>query len=82
MLGTLGTESHSLRSASQCVAYIAAAEVQVNGWPELVPTLLGSVTSPQATEQLKEASLDAIGYICEDLVCTYISCLWVGPLSL
>ena len=68
VLGTLGTENQKLRSASQCVAYIAAAEVQIDGWPELIPTLLNSVTSPQSTEQLKEASLDAIGYICEDLV--------------
>ena len=69
VLGTLGTENQKLRSASQCVAYIAAAELQVNGWQELIPTLLNSVTNPQSTEQLKEASLDAIGYICEDLVC-------------
>ena len=67
MLSALGTEVHQFRSAAQCVAYLAAAELQVNGWPELIPSLVENVTS-QITEQLKEASLDAIGYICEDLV--------------
>lgn len=68
MLSALGTEGHQFRTAAQCVAYLAAAELQINTWPELIPTLLNNVTSPQSTEQLMEASLDAIGYICEDLV--------------
>ena len=68
MLGTLGTENQSLRSAAQCVAYIAAVELPTNMWPELIVVLVSNVTSPQSTVQLKEASLDAIGYICEDLV--------------
>ena len=73
ILATLGTES-SHRSAAQCVAYISAAEIPTNQWPELIPTLLANVTNnptpptPEATENLKEASLEAIGYICEELV--------------
>ncbi len=59
---------HHFRAAAQCVAYLAAAELPCNTWPELVPVLLNNVTSPQGTEQLKEASLDSIGYMCEDLV--------------
>ena len=59
---------HQFRAAAQCVAYIAAAELQVSEWPDLLPALVGNVTSPQSTEQVKEASLDALGYICEDLV--------------
>lgn len=69
VLATLGTEQQQHRAAAQCIAYIAAVELQVNQWPELIPALLANVTSPQSTEQLKEASLEAIGYICEDLVC-------------
>lgn len=68
VLGTLGTENHKHRSAAQCVAYIAAVELPRNLWPQLIVSLVANVTSPQSTEQLKEASLDAIGYICEDLV--------------
>ena len=68
VLGTLGTENHKHRSAAQCVAYIAAVELPRNLWPELMLSLVTNVTSAQSTEQVKEASLDAIGYICEDLV--------------
>ena len=68
VLATLGTEERHHHSAAQCIAYMAAVELQMNAWPELIPTLLSNVTSPQSTEQLKEASLEAIGYICEDLV--------------
>lgn len=52
----------------QCVAYIAAAELPVGQWGELIPTLLNNVTSPQSTEALKEASLETIGYVCEEIV--------------
>jgi importin subunit beta-1 len=74
VLSALGTEVQQFRAAAQCVAYLAAAELQQNSWPELIPTLLGNVTTPQSTEQLKEASLDAVGYICEDLVGAYALC--------
>lgn len=37
-------------------------------WPEVIDGLVGHVTGEQAVEKLKEASLDAIGYICEDIV--------------
>ena len=68
MIRTLGTESEHLRSAAQCVAYIAATEIHVNQWPEVIPTLVANVTNIQATEALKESSLEALGYICEELV--------------
>ena len=50
------------------MAYIAGVEHVYNNWPELVPQLMKNVTSSESTPQLKEASLEAIGYICEDLV--------------
>lgn len=73
VLSALGTEVHHFRAAAQCVAYLAAAELPCNTWPELVPVLLNNVTSPQGTEQLKEASLDSIGYMCEDLDPKYLA---------
>ena len=56
--------------AVQCVAAIACAELPVNQWPEVIDGLVHHVTGEQAVEKLKEASLDAIGYICEDIVST------------
>lgn len=59
---------------TQCVAYIAAAEIPTGQWPELIATLLLNVTAAQSTEALKVASLEAIGYICEEIVscCTLL----------
>lgn len=68
VIRTLGTETEHYRSAAQCVAYIAATEIPQNLWPEVIPTLVANVTNMQATEALKESSLEALGYICEELV--------------
>ena len=64
----MGTEAEHYRSAAQCVAYIASTEIPQNLWPEVIPTLVNNVTNAQATESLKESSLEALGYICEEVV--------------
>ena len=64
---TLGTETYRPSSASQCVADIACAEIPVNQWPELIPQLVANVTNPDSTEHMKESTLEAIGYICQDI---------------
>ncbi|KAF3818633.1 hypothetical protein GH733_012050 [Mirounga leonina] len=53
--------------ASQCVAGIACAEIPVNQWPELIPQLVANVTNPNSTEHMKELTLEAISYICQDI---------------
>ena len=56
------------------MAFIAAAELPQAQWPDLIQALLVNMTTnptssnTKATENLKEASLEAIGYICEELV--------------
>ena len=69
---SLMTRSISLlcspRTTAQCVAYIAASELPANQWPDLIQRLLSNVSGVQNTEAVKEASLEAIGYICEELV--------------
>lgn len=67
VFNTLGTEPAHHRSAAQCVAYIAAAELPVSQWPDVIQRLLANVSGVQSTEAVKEASLEAIGYICEEL---------------
>lgn len=37
-------------------------------WPELIPQLMANVTDPSSTEHMKESTLEAIGYICQDIV--------------
>lgn len=70
MVGTLGTESQRPSSAAQCVAYIAVAEISQNQWLEVIQKLVENVTRQGAPngELLKEASLEAVGYICAEIV--------------
>ena len=63
----LGTESQRPSVAAQCVASIAVAEVPHNLWPDVIPILTQNVTNPSSTELVKEAALEAIGYICQDI---------------
>lgn len=68
ILAALGTETIRPSSAAQCVAYMAVAELPVNQWPELIPVLVANVTAANSTEMVREATLEAIGYICQDIV--------------
>ena len=68
MLETLGSETTMPSTAAQCVAYIACAELPQGTWPEMMSILTSNVTNPTATEILKESSLEAVGYICQDIV--------------
>ena len=54
--------------AAQCVAYIGRHEVAVGTWPDLFERVTDCVIAPGAPERLKEAALEAIGYLCEELV--------------
>ena len=74
VLQTLGTETITPSSAAQCVAYIACIELPHNEWLELLPTLLGNVTTAGSTDALKESSLEAIGYVCEETDSSVSSC--------
>lgn len=68
VLDTLGTETIRPSSAAQCVAYFACAELPKDLWPDLIEKLTLNVTNPASTEMMKESSLEAIGYICQDIV--------------
>lgn len=83
VLFTLGSE-HRPSQAAQCVASIACAELPHNLWQDLMSTLVLNVTAENSTEMMKESSLEAIGYICQDIVRLYQSCpsaLRFGPVN-
>ena len=65
-MGALGTENGP-SSAAQCVAYVAVAELPVGQWSQLIPHLVNNVANPNSTEMMKEATLEAIGYICQEI---------------
>ena len=68
VLSALGTETSRPSSAAQVVAGIACAEIPLQQWQDLIPKLVEYVTSSSSSEQLKEAALETIGYICSDMV--------------
>ena len=65
ILGALGSEGYRPSAAAQCVQYVAVMELPLNLWPALLQSLVGNVTNAQSTEMCKEATLEAIGYICQ-----------------
>ncbi|CAH0557204.1 unnamed protein product [Brassicogethes aeneus] len=67
VVGALGTETNRPSSAAQCVAYIAVAELPQKQWPDLIQTLVNNVCHANSTEMQKEATLEAIGYICQEI---------------
>ncbi|PAV74661.1 hypothetical protein WR25_19860 [Diploscapter pachys] len=67
VMGTLGTEPYHPSIAAQCVKAIACAELPTGLWPDVISLLMGNVTSPQSGEMLKQSSLEALGYICQEI---------------
>lgn len=67
VVGALGTESFRPSAAAQCVHMIAVVEIPRGCWPGLITTLVGNVTNPASTEMTKESTLQAIGYVCQDV---------------
>lgn len=66
VLATLESNTREARqTAAQVCAQIAAIELPLNQWTDLVPTLLSFVQASKSDFQ-KEATLTAIGYICEE----------------
>lgn len=54
--------------AAQIVAKIALIELPRGQWLDLINALLGNMQNAQASPSLKKATLDTLGYICEELV--------------
>jgi len=67
VLGSLGTENFRPSAAAQCLQLIAMVELPRGLWPNLLATLVQNVTNAASTEIMKESTLQAIGYICQDV---------------
>lgn len=46
---------------------MAVAELPVHEWTNVIQLLVSNVVNPNSTEIMKEATLEAIGYICQDI---------------
>merc|ERR1719242_2341938 len=67
VVGALGSEDYRPSAAAQCVQYIACVELPLQMWPTLIQSLVQNVTNENSTEKVKESTLEAIGYICQDI---------------
>ena len=66
-MSTLGSEDIKAgQSAAQFLAAIASIDIPRELWPELMETLVNNVTNGPGP-RIKQASLQAIGYICESV---------------
>lgn len=68
MLKSIGTETSRPSSAAQCIAFIAVIELPLGSWQEVINILCTNIINESSTEPMREASLEAIGYICQDIV--------------
>ncbi|KAG2619955.1 hypothetical protein PVAP13_3NG143712 [Panicum virgatum] len=68
LLGTLGSSVHDARrTSSQVIAKVASIEIPRREWQDLIAKLLGNMTLPGASAPLKQATLEALGYVCEEI---------------
>ena len=62
----------------KCIAAIACAEIPNRQWLEVVDILQNIAVQPTSADSLREQALEAIGYLCQDIVSTLLT---VSPLN-
>ncbi|KAI3676248.1 hypothetical protein L1987_85850 [Smallanthus sonchifolius] len=68
LLNTLGSSvSEAGHTAAQVIAKIASIEIPRKEWPELIASLLGNMTQQDKPASMKHATLEALGYVCEEI---------------
>ncbi|KMT12381.1 hypothetical protein BVRB_5g103140 [Beta vulgaris subsp. vulgaris] len=53
-------------TSSQVIAKIASIEIPRKEWPDLIASLLNNMTQPDSPASLKQATLETLGYVCEE----------------
>lgn len=67
VLGCLASPAQQARhTAAQVVSAVGIIELPQQAWPELIQGLTNNVTT-SGNDPLKQSSLEAIGYICEEI---------------
>ncbi|PON42505.1 Importin subunit beta-1s [Parasponia andersonii] len=68
LLSTLGSPVPEARHTSaQVVAKIASIEIPQKQWPALIGTLLSNMTQRESPAGVKQATLETLGYVCEEI---------------
>jgi len=66
---SLLNDTHSMvaKEAAQIIAKIALVELPRGQWTDLIAALLGNMTNQMATTSLKKATLETLGFICDEI---------------
>lgn len=67
LLATLGTQGDAGHTAALVIAKVAAIEVPRSEWPELIQALLANMSASPSTKELRQSTLETLGYTCEEL---------------
>ncbi|XP_059668042.1 importin subunit beta-1-like [Cornus florida] len=68
LLRTLGSSvSEARHTSAQVIAKIASIEIPRKEWPELIGSLLVNMTQQDGPSSLKQATLETLGYVCEEI---------------
>lgn len=67
LLATLGTQGDAGHTAALVIAKVAAIEVPRSEWPELIDALLANMGASPSTKELRQSTLETLGYTCEEL---------------
>ncbi|GLT73784.1 hypothetical protein SLA2020_456190 [Shorea laevis] len=68
LLRTVGSSVPEARHTSaQVIAKIASIEIPRKQWPELIGSLLNNMTQQDSSTALKQATLETLGYVCEEI---------------
>ena len=54
-------------TVAQVVSAMAQIELPREQWPELIPALLSNMTRPDTSDNLRKSTLEALGFICEEI---------------
>eukprot|EP00878_Enallax_costatus_P011619 GHUV01012128.1.p1 GENE.GHUV01012128.1~~GHUV01012128.1.p1 ORF type:complete len:603 (+),score=213.52 GHUV01012128.1:279-2087(+) len=68
LLSTLQTEPQDVRHiAALVVAKVAAIDLPRGEWPQLISTLLANMSASPPQHGVRQATLEALGYVCEEM---------------
>ena len=68
LLTTLQMDPQDVRhTAAMVIAKVAAIDLPRQDWPNLINALLGNMSSPTPHHGVRQATLEALGYICEEM---------------
>lgn len=68
LLRTLASSAQEAwHTSAQVIAKIASIEIPQKQWPELIATLLNNMTQRDQPSSLKQATLETLGFVCEEI---------------